>query len=85
MTFLLSNIPQIKIHRYYHYSAHSVADCMEDVTLLEELTKGGEEEDIQEEEAEEEDSQEEEAEEEVVGEEVETTDKEEDDVGKDEL
>ena len=80
MTFLLSNIPQIKIHRYYHYSAHSVADCMEDVTLLEELTKGGEEEDIQEE-----DSQEEEAEEEVVGEEVETTDKEEDDVGKDEL
>ena len=70
MTFLLSNIPQIKIHRYYHYSAHSVADCMEDVTLLEELTKGGEEEDIQEEEAEEE---------------VETTDKEEEDVGKDEL
>ena len=42
MTFLLSNIPQIKIQRYYHYSAHSVADCMEDVTLLEELTKGGE-------------------------------------------
>ena len=71
MTFLLSNIPQIKIHRYYHYSAHSVADCMEDVTLLEELTKGGEEE---------EDSQEE-----VVGEEEETTDKEEEDVGKDEL
>ena len=71
MTSLLSNIPQIKIHRYYHYSAHSVADCMEDVTLLEELTKGGEEE---------EDSQEE-----VVGEEEETTDKEEDDVGKDEL
>ena len=76
MTFLLSNIPQIKIHRYYHYSAHSVADCMEDVTLLEELTKGGEEE---------EDIQEEEAEEEVVGEEEETTDKEEEDVGKDEL
>ena len=82
MTCLLSNIPQIKIQRYYHYSAHSVADCMEDVTLLEELTKGGEEEDIQEEEAEEEDSQEEEAE---TGEEVETTDKEEEDVGKDEL
>ena len=23
------------LDRYYHYSAHSVADCMEDVTLLE--------------------------------------------------
>ena len=22
------------IFRYYHYSAHSVADCMEDVTLM---------------------------------------------------
>ena len=25
---------QLYIFRYYHYSAHSVADCMEDVTLL---------------------------------------------------
>ena len=26
--------PTGSICRYYHYSAHSVADCMEDVTLL---------------------------------------------------
>ena len=51
--------PTGSICRYYHYSAHSVADCMEDVTLLapawekekgieetsqgEELEEGGEE------------------------------------------
>ena len=26
--------PTGSISRYYHYSAHSVADCMEDVALL---------------------------------------------------
>merc|ERR1712037_792744 len=29
--------------KYYHYSAHSVADCMEDVTLLETLLETEEE------------------------------------------
>ena len=43
----------MNIPRYYHYSPHSVADCMEDVTLLAEKWKleggTGEEEETKEE------------------------------------
>ena len=34
-SYYLSTITICLLDRYYHYSAHSVADCMEDVTLLE--------------------------------------------------
>ena len=45
-------LQKLCIFRYYHYSAHSVADCMEDVTLLETLLETDQNEKLEEEDGE---------------------------------
>ena len=67
------------IFRYYHYSAHSVADCMEDVTLMDLLAPTWENEKSEEEETNLDEKLEED------GGEVESTSREDDASEKDEL